>query len=118
MAQPDGSALGIPVSWPATSPFPDYLAPGILLSALGLLYGFAAFLELRRASNAWFWAGMSGGAMIVWIIVQAAFMGYDRHPIETALQATVLTIGLVTGALAFMQMRMVKRHGAPIPRSG
>lgn len=102
---PDGSALGIPKDWLAGTPFPDYRVPGILLFSLGLLYGFAAFREVRRGSDAWVWAGLSGGAMIAWIIVQAAMMGSFRHPIQTLLQAIVLAAGLLSGASAFLQFR-------------
>lgn len=115
MGSPDGSALGIPWSWLAGSPFSDYFVPGAILFALGLLYGFAALQELRRRRDAWFWAGLSGGAMIVWIVVQVYFMGYDRHPIQTALQAIVLVAGLVVGFLALTQMRLV-RGGTNVQR--
>lgn len=112
MAEPDGSALGIPVSWLENSPFADYLVPGMTLFGLGLLYGFAAFREARGARDAWFWAGLSGGAMIVWITVQVALMGYDRHPIQTTLQVAVLAIGAATGLLAISQLRAVRAASA------
>lgn len=109
LSSPDGSALGIPQEWLAGSPFDDYLIPGAILATLGALYGFAAFREARGARDAWFWAGLSGGAMIVWIAVQVWMMGYDRHPIQTTLQAAILAAGVVVGLLALTQLRDVRR---------
>lgn len=111
VTEPSGSALGIPQDWLAESPFDDYLIPGMILLALGVLYGFAAVQELRRARSAWFWAGLSGGAMIVWIAVQVAMMGYDRHPIQTALQVFVMTAAIAIGILALGQMRLARTEG-------
>ena len=112
VATPDGSALGIPQDWLDGTPFADYRAPGAILFALGLLYAFAALREGRGHRGAWFWAGLSGGAMIVWIAVQAALMGSTRHPIQTTLQAAILSIGLVTGLLAWSQLRAARRLAA------
>lgn len=109
--EPSGTALGIPQEWLETSPFDDYQVPGMLLIALGSLYALAAVQEVRRARSGWFWAGMSGGAMIVWILVQVAMMGYDRHPIQTILQAVVLTAGIAVGSLALGQWRLVREEG-------
>lgn len=114
VGDPDGSSVGIPLDWLADTPFRSYLVPALVLGALGLLYAFAAIRELQRARDAWFWAGLSGGAMLVWIAVQVYMMGYDRHPIQTALQVAVLVAGLVSGALAFSQMRDV-RAARPSP---
>lgn len=109
VADPTGATLGIPQDWLDASPFADYLVPGILLAGLGLLYAFAAFRQLRRAADAWFWTGLSGGAMVVWILVQVAMMGYDRHPIQTILQVAILSIGVCVGALAAAQLRALRR---------
>lgn len=111
MAGPDGSALGIPVGWLENAPFADYRIPGAILFALGLLYGFAALRQAMRRRDAWFWAGLSGGAMMVWILVQIAMMGFTRHPVQTTLQSVVLAIGATVGVLAYAQLRSVRRGG-------
>jgi hypothetical protein len=109
MAQPDGTALGIPQAWLEGTPFADYFIPGALLATLGVLYGVAAFREGRGAKDAWLWAGASGVAKIVWIAVQVAMMGATRHPIQTILQATILAAGIACGLLALSQMRSARR---------
>lgn len=111
VTEPSGAALGIPQEWLEASPFDDYQIPGAILVALGILYAFAAVQEVRRARSAWFWAGLSGGAMIVWIIVQVAMMGYDRHPIQTALQAFIMIAGLAIGIIALGQLRSARAEG-------
>lgn len=103
--KPDGTGLGIPQAWLQGTPFVDYRIPGIILFALGLLHTFAAWVQYRRRPSAWFWAGLSAGAIVVWIIVQAALMGSTRHPVQTILQATVLAVGVITGLLALVQRR-------------
>lgn len=103
--QPDGTGLGIPQDWLLGTPFRDYRIPGILLFGLGLLHAFAAFTEVRRRPSAWFWAGMSAGGILIWIVVQAFLMGSTRHPMQTILQAAVLVVGIATGLLALAQFR-------------
>lgn len=117
--RPDGSALGIPHDWLAGTPFADYRIPGLILFALGVLHLYAAFAAYRRHAASWFWAGLCGGSMVVWIAVQAALMGSTRHPMQTILQATVLAIGLATGLLALAQLR-ARTAGSPArsPRDG
>lgn len=109
--EPSGASLGIPQSWLERSPFDDDLVPGAILLALGVLYGSAAVQDARRASGAWSWAGLRGGAMRVWIVVQVAMMGDELHPIRTTRQATILAAGLVTGTLAFAQRGVVRTGG-------
>lgn len=103
VAEPDGSGLGIPQEWLEDSPFDTYLVPGLLLCGLGVLHATAAVLQWRRTPRAWFWAGLSGSGLLVWILVQAAMMGSTRHPIQTSLQAACLAIGIATGLLALAQ---------------
>lgn len=102
---PDGSALGIPLDWLEGSPFEDYLAPGIILFAMGLLALTAAVLQLRRNQFAWAWSGVCGIGFVIWIIVQSILMGSFRHPAQTILQAAVSGIGLVVAVLSFQQYR-------------
>lgn len=109
IGDPDGTNVGIPQEWLSASPFDDYFVPGIVLFVLGLLYLGSAVREWQRAQDAWFWAGLSGGAMIVWIAFQAIWMGSFRHPIQTTLQAIVLLCGAVSGILAIVQLRSWRR---------
>ena len=102
---PDGSAVGIPQDWLEDSPFQDYLIPGVVLFAMGVLALVAATLQLRRHEFAWAWSGVCGIGFVLWIIVQSVFMGSFRHPIQTTLQAVVSGIGVVVMVLSFQQYR-------------
>ena len=105
VSEPDGSGIGIPREWLEDTPFADYLVPGLLLGGLGLLHGWAAAREWLGRPDAWFWAGLSGSGLLVWIVVQALLMGSTRHPIQTFLQAFCLAVGIATGLLALVQRR-------------
>src|ERR1041384_2633827 len=107
--KPDGSAIGIPQDWLDGTPFPDYTIPGILLTGLGILHGVAAWAELAGWPLAWTWAGASAVGLGIWIVVQALLMGSPRHPIQTTLQASCLTIAAATGVLALVQ----RKRGTP-----
>lgn len=112
IADPDGSSIGIPQEWLEDSPFDTYLVPGILLESMGLLSLAAAVMQLRRQEHAWAWAGVCGVGFVIWIVVQALMMGSFRHPIQTALQAAVLALGIVVAAVAFLQYRDRQGRGA------
>jgi hypothetical protein len=105
VGDPDGSSIGIPQEWLEDSPFRDYLVPGLVLGAMGLLSLTAAFLQLRRHEYAWLLAGVAGVGFVIWIVVQSIMMGSFRHPVQTTLQAVVITIGFVVSALAALQYR-------------
>jgi hypothetical protein len=104
MGTPDGSALGIPEAWLADSPFKDYMIPGVILFALGVLHLFAAYLQARRGRLASQISEIAGLSLVIWIVVQAAMMGIFRHPTQTILQAVCMALGLVTVFLSSRQM--------------
>ncbi|HEX2864529.1 MAG TPA: hypothetical protein VHN99_08160 [Deinococcales bacterium] len=83
--RPDGSVMGLPVSLLAGTPFPDFLAPGLILGlAIGLGSAVAAaglwtrpeWRWLRPLQDAtqvhWAWtlAFLEGVALLVWLAVQ------------------------------------------------
>lgn len=71
MVRPDGALMQMPTGILRTSPFHNFLIPGIVLFALvGLVNGWAAWLLIRRHPAQYNWA-MVGGVMIGgWIVVQ------------------------------------------------
>lgn len=92
VASPSGAILQMPVSMLEGSPFPDFLVPGlILLLILGLFPGILAVALLRRP--AWRWFGVLniyrgihwswtyslylGIMLVVWILVEIMWVGYD-----------------------------------------
>lgn len=95
---PDGRALGMPVAM-LPGVFPDFLVPGLLLSALGALNAWA-FLALReRSPTAWLPVGFATGGMVVWIgvemvILQAAHWAHAVWGLPAAV-AGLLALPLV-----------------------
>ncbi len=93
MVGPDGEILPLPVSALAGSPFANYFVPGaILFAILGLGPLVAAGLAWRRHPLAPFLTVATGGALIIWLLVEIAIVGYTNHP---PLQALYLGLGIV-----------------------
>lgn len=81
VADPTGAFVGLPPEWLRGSPFEDYLVPGlVLLTVLGVAPLIAAWgLWTGRP---WSWAGGIGvgGALLGWLAVQIAVVGYQPDP--------------------------------------
>jgi hypothetical protein len=93
MAGPRGEILPLPMSALAGSPFADYFAPGaILFAVLGLGPLGAAVVAWRRRSTAPFLAFATGCALLIWLVVEIAVVGYSNDP---PLQAAYLGLGVV-----------------------
>jgi hypothetical protein len=54
--------------------FPDFLVPGIILFALGILNTAAFFAVLRRSRFSWIAAMTALGAMIIWFWIEIAIL--------------------------------------------
>lgn len=106
LSDPSGQAMGMSAAWLDGSPFADFLVPGlVLLVVLGAGPLAAAWGVWRRAPWAWAASVLVGGALVVWIAVQIAVIGYRPDP---PLQTIYLTIGLAI--LAVAPMSTVRRH--------
>ena len=78
---PSGTGLGLPAEWLAGSPFDDYAIPGlVLLSLLGVVPLAVAYGVWAR--KPWSWAGslLVGAALLVWLAVEIAVIGYHAQP--------------------------------------
>jgi hypothetical protein len=72
-AKPDGQYMSIPVGV-MHGAFRDFLVPGIILFALGLL-NIAAFIAvLRRARADWLAASLATGGFMIWFLVEIAIL--------------------------------------------
>jgi hypothetical protein len=95
---PRGEIMPLPVSALDGSPFDTYLWPGVILFAvLGLGSLAAAGLALRRHAIAPLAAFAVGVALLIWVVVEIAIIGYSTEP---PLQAIYLVMGVVITAVA------------------
>lgn len=99
MAGPKGEILPLPVSALAGSMFADYVLPGaVLFTVLGLGPLAGAVLAWRRHSWAPFLAFSIGVALLVWLTVQIAVVGYSSEPPLQAFYLGLAVLMTATGA--------------------
>ena len=95
---PRGEIMPLPLSALAGSPFETYLGPGLILFAvLGLGPLLAARLAWIRHPLAPVAAFVVGAALLIWVGVEIAIVGYSNEP---PLQATYLVLGALITAVA------------------
>ncbi len=90
--------MPLPLSALEGSPFATYLWPGVILfTVLGLGPLFAARLAWERHSFAPLAGLVTGAALLIWMGVEIAIVGYSNEP---PLQATYLVLGVAICAVA------------------
>ena len=95
---PRGEVIPLPLSALAGSPFETYLGPGLVLfTVLGLGPLVAAWLALTRHPLAAFAAFSVGVALLIWVAVEIAIIGYSNEP---PLQAIYVVMGAVITVVA------------------
>ena len=100
---PRGEIMPLPLSALAGSPFDTYLGPGLILfSVLGLGPLVAARLAWLRHPFAPVAAFVVGVALLIWVAVEIAIIGYSNEP---PLQAIYLTLGaaITLGAIGWVR---------------
>ncbi|MBN9482670.1 MAG: DUF998 domain-containing protein [Bacteroidetes bacterium] len=70
---PDGRLMDMPVDL-MHGAFPDFMVPGIILFALGILNTSAFVAVLRKASVGWILAAMAMGGLLIWFWVEIAIL--------------------------------------------
>ena len=71
------SNIGMPVSLLEGTPFKDYLIPGLILLIVVGVFSLLVFVGLLlRWKAAWWLSLASGGGLVIWIIGEAALLGY------------------------------------------
>jgi hypothetical protein len=112
---PRGEIMPLPLSALAGSPFETYLGPGLILfTVLGLGPLIAARLAWIRHPLAPLAAFVVGAALLIWVAVEIAIIGYSNEP---PLQAIYLLLGAVItgvalGWLADVGLPAVRRRDA------
>ena len=101
ISDPSGSALEMKLRWLESSPFSDYLVPGIILFTVNGLGNLAAAVILIIMKNrALLISAVFGGIMIFWIISQVLMIGY-----KSFLQPLYFSTGLLVLILSLLLMR-------------
>ena len=107
MLGPRGEIIPLPVSALAGTPFGTYLVPGLILfTVLGVGPLGAAALAWRRHPIAPLITLGVGLALLIWIAVQIALIGYSSDP---PLQAVYLVLGFVIALVGLGWLRQVGR---------
>ncbi len=105
MVGPQGEILPLPVSTLAETPFGTYLVPWLILfTVLGVGPLCAAALAWRRHPMALWLALGVGLALVIWIAVQIALIGYSSAP---PLQAVYLALGFFIAVVGIGWLRQV-----------
>ena len=95
---PRGEIMPLPLSALAGSPFDTYLGPGLILfTVLGLGPLIAARLAWVRHPFAPLAAFVVGAALLIWVWVEIAIIGYSNEP---PLQAIYLVLGAAITVVA------------------
>jgi hypothetical protein len=99
---PRGEVLPLPLSALAGSPFDTYFVPGLILfGALGLGPLAAAALAWRRDPLAPLASLVVGAALLIWVAVEVAIIGYSNEPPLQAIYA-VLGAAITVVALGWL----------------
>ncbi len=102
VAGPDGHLLGMPQSLLASSPFTDFLIPGLLLFvALGLLPLVATVLTMFRSRAAPFVTFAAGAAVVGWITAEMVMLA----GFSSLAWAAYLVLGTSIAALGVAAVR-------------
>ena len=108
MIAPRGEIIPLPLSALAGSPFDTYFGPGLILfGVLGLGPLVAALLIRLRHPLAPIAAFAVGAALLIWVAVEVAIIGYSSEP---PLQAIYAVVGV---AIVLVAARWLLEAGLP-----
>jgi hypothetical protein len=116
---PRGEIIPLPLSALQGSPFETYLVPGfILFLVLGIGPLVAAALAWRRHPYAPLAAAAVGAALLIWLAVEIAIVGYTNDP---PLQIFYIFLGAAIGTLGLVWRASLRRpesrsHSVPTAR--
>jgi hypothetical protein len=116
---PRGEVIPLPLSALQGSPFQTYFVPGLILFlVLGMGPLVAAALAWRRHPLGPLAAVAVGAALLIWLAVEIAIVGYTNDP---PLQAFYLFLGAAIAALglgwrASLRRQEGRSHSVPTPR--
>ncbi len=107
---PSGSAVGIPLEFLASSPFSNYLIPGLILLIVLGVFPLVVGVGLFR-HRSWSLSGslIVGVGLVIWIGVEILMIGYHGRP---PLQLVYGILGLVILIVAAREVRAASNEYA------
>jgi hypothetical protein len=112
MLAPRGEIMPLPLTALAGSPFDTYFVPGLILfGVLGLGPLVAARLAWLRHPLAPAASFVTGAALLIWVGVEVAIIGYSNEP---PLQAIYLVLGV---GILVTSIRWLLDGGLPVLRA-
>jgi hypothetical protein len=110
---PRGEVMPLPVAALEGSPFDTYFWPGVILfMVLGVGPLVAAWLAWQRHPMAPIATFGVGAALLVWVVVEIAIIGYSNEP---PLQAIYLVMGFAISIVALgwlAEVRVLRPRGS------
>jgi len=104
---PSGESLGVSIDLLNNSPFENFIIPGIFLFVVnGLSSLFISYITLQKHRKAGIATIFLGIVMIIWIILQAYWIGWINW-----LQPTFLIIGVVEVILGYLLSTHYRFYG-------
>jgi hypothetical protein len=103
---PSGVSLEMDLEWLQSTPFQNFLIPGIVLfviNGLGNVTGFA--VTLSNSKNAGKLALALGAIMMIWIISQVSWIGYKNY-----LQPLYFFTGLLQLIAGYYLNKQIRRN--------
>ncbi|MEA1887512.1 MAG: hypothetical protein U9N72_09930 [Bacteroidota bacterium] len=97
IASPDGSLMEMPLEWLASTPFKNYLIPGIiLLTANGILSLVISILVIIKSRSYAILIVIQGLILTGWIIIQMLFinMFHWLHALYGIIGLLMITTGI------------------------
>lgn len=77
MNDPSGMNIGMELDWLQTTPFANYLIPGIVLFAINGIGNFVGlWFTLKKNASAGKIGAVLGAIMVIWILLQVFWIGY------------------------------------------
>ncbi len=98
LSDPTGKKMGMSVSYLSTSPFTNFLIPGITLFIInGLMSGFAAIASIKKSKGFPYLIMLQGLLLSGWIIIQVLMVRNMNvlHFVMLAIGLTLFTLGII-----------------------
>jgi len=102
ISDPSGSNISLNLEWLEGTPFPNFLIPGIVLFLfIGLGNVVGAGFTIFKKANAGLIGAIFGLILMIWIVFQVLWIGYQDF-----LQPLYFSAGMLQAVLGFLLMKL------------